>query len=65
MRQVYKEFTALKTDPVEGIQLTMNEDDVSEIHATLEGPRKWFCSCSCMMWMVFVIDLLFVKNMRP
>nr|CAB3267453.1 ubiquitin-conjugating enzyme E2 S [Phallusia mammillata] len=39
VRQVYKEFASLKNEPVEGIQITMNEDDVSEIHATLEGPQ--------------------------
>ena len=39
VRQVYKEFTSLKNEPVEGIQVQLNEDDVSEIHATIEGPR--------------------------
>nr|XP_002131307.1 ubiquitin-conjugating enzyme E2 S [Ciona intestinalis] len=39
VRQVYKEFTSLKNEPVEGIQVTINEDDVSEIHAVIEGPQ--------------------------
>uniref|UniRef100_H2ZIN6 E2 ubiquitin-conjugating enzyme n=1 Tax=Ciona savignyi TaxID=51511 RepID=H2ZIN6_CIOSA len=39
VRQVFKEFTSLKNEPVEGVQVTVNEDDVSEIHATIEGPQ--------------------------
>lgn len=41
VRQVYKEFSSFKSEPVEGIQVSMNEDDVTEIHASLDGPRKF------------------------
>ena len=43
VRQVYKEFSSLKSEPVEGIQVSLNEDDVTEIYATLEGPRECYC----------------------
>ncbi|CAK8682460.1 ubiquitin-conjugating enzyme E2 S-like [Clavelina lepadiformis] len=39
VKQVYKEFASLKNDPVEGVNISMNEDDVTEIHATMEGPQ--------------------------
>lgn len=39
VRQVYKELTSLAAEPIEGIQVTVNEEDVSEITATIEGPQ--------------------------
>lgn len=39
VRQVYKELKSLATEPIEGIQVTANEEDVSEIQAILDGPQ--------------------------
>lgn len=39
VRLVFKEIASLKEEPIEGIQVNVNEEDVSEISATLEGPQ--------------------------
>ena len=41
IRQVAKELTGLAADPPEGIKVFPNEDDITEIHATIEGPCKY------------------------
>lgn len=38
IRQVCKELSDLAGDPPEGIKVYPNEEDVTEIHATIEGP---------------------------
>ena len=40
IRQVCKELSDLAGDPPEGIKVYPNEEDVTEIHATIEGPCK-------------------------
>lgn len=40
VRLVFKELASLKNDPIEGVKVKVNEDDVSEIHATMDGPRE-------------------------
>lgn len=40
IRQVAKELSGLVSDPPEGIKVFPNEDDITEIHATIEGPCK-------------------------
>ena len=44
IRQVTKELADLVKDPPEGIQVYPNEEDITEIHATIDGPgmqRFW------------------------
>lgn len=38
VRQIFKEYATFKKDPIEGVQVKINEEDVSEIHAVIEGP---------------------------
>ena len=38
IRQVCKELSSLSCDPPEGIKIFPNEEDITEIHATIEGP---------------------------
>ena len=40
IRQVAKELSGLVSDPPEGIKVFPNEDDITEIQATIEGPGK-------------------------
>lgn len=40
VRQIFKEFATFKKEPIEGVRVTINEEDVSEIHAVIDGPRK-------------------------
>ena len=40
IRQVSKELSDLVKDPPEGIQVYPNEEDITEIHATIDGPGK-------------------------
>uniref|UniRef100_A0A8C4PX16 Ubiquitin-conjugating enzyme E2S n=1 Tax=Eptatretus burgeri TaxID=7764 RepID=A0A8C4PX16_EPTBU len=38
LRQVWKEVTELAREPPEGIKVFLNEDDTSDVQATIEGP---------------------------
>ncbi|KAL9957082.1 hypothetical protein ACROYT_G038673 [Oculina patagonica] len=38
IKQVVKELTSLSSDPPEGIKVFTNEEDVTDIQATIEGP---------------------------
>jgi len=40
IRQVTKELMELQKDPPEGIRVFMNEEDVTDIRATIEGPES-------------------------
>lgn len=40
IRQVNKEIHDLANDPPEGIKLTINEEDITDIQAFIEGPGK-------------------------
>ena len=42
IRQVTKELLDLQKNPPEGIRVFMNEEDITDIHATIEGPGN-FC----------------------
>lgn len=38
LRQVTKELMDLQKDPPEGIKVTINEDDITDIQAAVDGP---------------------------
>lgn len=38
LRQVAKELLDLQKDPPEGVKIFMNEDDITDIQATVFGP---------------------------
>ena len=38
IKQVAKELTSLSSDPPEGIKIITNDEDVTDIQATIEGP---------------------------
>ncbi len=40
IRLVAKELAELTKDPPEGIKVCPNEEDITEIRATIEGPGK-------------------------
>jgi len=42
IRQVTKELIDIQKNPPEGIRVIMNEEDVTDIQATIEGPGS-FC----------------------
>lgn len=42
IKQVVKELTSLSSDPPEGIKVFTNEEDVTDIQATIEGPGRLF-----------------------
>lgn len=39
IRQVFAQYKLLLKNPIEGVDVSLNEDDASEIYATLEGPE--------------------------
>ncbi len=41
VRKVSKEVVALANDPPEGIKVFLNEEDITDIQATIEGPCEW------------------------
>lgn len=40
LRQVTKELMDLQKDPPEGIKVTINEDDITDIQAAVDGPEE-------------------------
>lgn len=40
IRLVYKEVSALTSDPPEGIKVFPNEEDITDVQVTIEGPGK-------------------------
>jgi ubiquitin-conjugating enzyme E2 S len=40
IRRVAKEMTELATQPPEGIRVILNEADITDIQAVIEGPCK-------------------------
>ncbi|XP_058874328.1 ubiquitin-conjugating enzyme E2 S [Acipenser ruthenus] len=39
IRLVYKEVSSLAADPPEGVKIYPNEEDLSDLHASIEGPE--------------------------
>ena len=42
-RQICKELQQLITDPPEGIKVILNEEDISDIQAIIDGPGEFSC----------------------
>lgn len=40
IRLVYKEVSTLTSDPPEGIKVFPNEEDITDVQVTIEGPGK-------------------------
>lgn len=40
LRLVYKEVSLLSSDPPDGIKLFPNEEDITDVQVTIEGPGK-------------------------
>ena len=47
LRLVYKEVSALAADPPEGIKIYPSEEDITELHTSIEGPGKDCSVASC------------------
>ena len=45
VRRVMREVTELSQDPPEGVKVILNEDDITDIQATIEGPGVLVCVC--------------------
>ena len=45
LKQVMKELRSLSCDPPEGIKILTNDEDITDIQATIEGPGM-FLMCS-------------------
>ena len=48
VRRVMREVTELSQDPPEGVKVILNEDDITDIQATIEGPGVLVCVCVCV-----------------
>lgn len=46
IRQIVKEMHELQSNQPEGIKVKLNETDVTDIQAIIDGPGLWFSS-SC------------------
>lgn len=46
IRQVSKELWELSSNPPEGIKVFINEEDVTDIQAAIDGPGNFFFSLS-------------------
>jgi ubiquitin-conjugating enzyme E2 S len=40
VRQVLREMTELSQNPPEGIKVLLNEEDITDIQASIEGPGR-------------------------
>ena len=47
VRQVMRDVMELTQNPPEGIKVIFNEDDITDIQATIEGPGVC-CMCVCV-----------------
>lgn len=47
IKKVVKELTSLSSDPPEGIKVFTNEQDVTDIQATIEGPGMFSTVLEC------------------
>lgn len=56
IKQVSKELTSLTNDPPEGIKVFLNEQDITDIQATIEGPGMVFSCCFCF-WNLRIFPL--------
>lgn len=52
VRRVMREVTELSRDSPEGIKVILNEDDITDIQATIEGPG---CQCVCVCVQVYSV----------
>ncbi|KAI4484301.1 hypothetical protein M0804_007757 [Polistes exclamans] len=55
IRRVAKEMTELTTQPPEGIRVILNEDDVTDIQAIIEGPCKLKIDLHINQWSFYVL----------
>ena len=53
IRQVAKEIGDLQKEPPEGIKIQPNEEDITDLQATIEGPCKWQILVNKSMYSVF------------
>ena len=64
LRLVYKEVSALAADPPEGIKVYPSEEDITELHTSIEGPGKtgsvrpqklsFVCFCTMKKYLIFL-----------
>lgn len=43
IKQVAREMHGLASNPPEGIKIFTNDEDITDIQATIEGPSKYEC----------------------
>ena len=48
VRRVMREISELSQNLPEGIKVIFNEDDITDIQATIEGPGVCVCVCVCV-----------------
>lgn len=46
IKQVAREIHSLASDPPEGIKIYTNDEDITDIQATIEGPSKYQSNCT-------------------
>lgn len=57
LRLVYKEVSALAADPPEGIKVFPSEEDITELHTSIEGPGR---RCRVMSYKASFFNFLWV-----
>ena len=56
LREVAKQLHTLQSDAPEGIKVFMNEGDLTDIQASIEGPGQWRNSLLYLTQMNFHIE---------
>ena len=49
IRRVVKEMNDLVNEPPEGIKVNINDEDITDIQAYIEGPGKFYILCNIML----------------
>lgn len=57
LRQVAKELLDLQKDPPEGVKIFMNEDDITDIQATVVGPGAEISRVHCLQTSQLFVQL--------
>lgn len=57
IKRISKELLELSDSPPEGIKLFINEEDITDVQASIQGPGNNVHVCMAMSF-VFVIDII-------
>ena len=70
IRRIAREIKELTASPLEGIKINLNEEDITDVLATIEGPSMYFTTfklCSRVSLLMFIVFMMIIcsRNTIP